>query len=61
LSISRAQYEANMTQKLASADFRNDVTPMLLDESSYDIDEAYGLVHERLIARIPGEPWKGPR
>jgi predicted nucleotidyltransferase component of viral defense system len=59
LSVSRAQYEANMTQKLASVDFRNDVTPLLRDESSYDIDEAYRLVHERLIARIPGEPWKG--
>lgn len=59
LSVSRAQYEANMTQKLASADFRKDVMPLLRDESSYDIDKAYRLVHERLIARIPGEPWKG--
>jgi predicted nucleotidyltransferase component of viral defense system len=29
------------------------------DESGYDIDEAYSLVPERLIARIPGEAWKG--
>jgi predicted nucleotidyltransferase component of viral defense system len=61
LSVSRAQYEANMTQKLASADFRKDVMPLLRDEWSYDIDKAYRLVHERLIARIPGEPWKGSR
>lgn len=59
LSVSRAQYEANMAQKLASADFRNDVLPLLRDESGYDIDQAYRLVHERLIARISGEPWKG--
>lgn len=59
LSVSRAQYEANMAQKLASADFRNDIMPLLRDESGYDIDEAYKLVHKRLIARIPGEPWKG--
>ncbi len=59
LSVSRAQYEANMTQKLASADFRNDVMPLLRDDSGYDIDEAYRVVHERLIARIPGEQWKG--
>lgn len=59
LSVSRAQYEANMTQKLASTDFRNDVMPLLRDESGYDIDEAYSLVHERLIARIPGGSWKG--
>ena len=59
LSVSRAQYEANMAQKLACADFRNDIMPLLRDESGYDIDQAYRLVHERLIARIPGEPWKG--
>jgi predicted nucleotidyltransferase component of viral defense system len=59
LSISRAQYEASMAQKLLSADFRNDVVPLLRDESGYDIDEAYGLVRQRLISRIPGEPWKG--
>jgi predicted nucleotidyltransferase component of viral defense system len=59
LSISRAQYEASMAQKLLSADFRNDVIPLLRDESGYDIDEAYGLVRQRLISRIPGEPWKG--
>ncbi|MCE5254860.1 MAG: nucleotidyl transferase AbiEii/AbiGii toxin family protein [Actinomycetia bacterium] len=59
LSVSRAQYEANMAQKLASVDFRHDVMPLLRDESGYDIDEAYRLVHERLIARIPGEPWEG--
>ncbi len=59
LSVSRAAYEANMAQKLASADFRNDVMPLLRDDSGHDIDQAYRLVHERLIARIPGEPWKG--
>ena len=59
LCVSRAQYEANMTQKLASADFRNDVMPLLRDGSGYDVDQAFGLVHARLIARIPGEPWKG--
>lgn len=59
LSVSRAVYEANMAQKLASADFRNDVMPLLRDESGYDVDEAYRLVHERLITRILGEPWKG--
>jgi hypothetical protein len=48
-----------MAQKLLFEDFRRDVMPLLRDESGYDIDQAYGLVHERLIARIPGKPWKG--
>jgi predicted nucleotidyltransferase component of viral defense system len=59
LSVSRAQYEANMAQKLLTPDFRSDVMPLLRDDTGYDIDDAYRVVHERLIARIPGEPWKG--
>jgi hypothetical protein len=45
-----------MAQKLLSADFRSDVMPLLRDDTGYDIDEAFRVVHERLIARIPGEP-----
>lgn len=58
-AISRAEFEANMAGKLASPDFRNDVTPLLRDPSGYDVDVASQLVQDRLIARLPGEPWKG--
>lgn len=57
--ISRAEYEANMAQKLVSADFRNDVVPLLRDPADYEVDAAFRVVHARLISRIPGEPWKG--
>jgi len=59
LSVSRAEYEANMAQKLDSSEFRIDVEPLLRDASAYDIDSAYALVHAHLIARLPGQPWKG--
>jgi predicted nucleotidyltransferase component of viral defense system len=59
LSVSRAEFEANMAGKLASGDFRTDVAPLLRDPAGYDIDAAAMLVHDRLIARLPGEPWKG--
>lgn len=58
-SISRAEFEANMAGKLTSSDFRTDVTPLLRDPAGYEIDAAASLVHDRLIARLPGEPWKG--
>lgn len=58
-SISRAEFEANMVAKLASSDFRADVTPLLRDPAGYDFDAAASLVRDRLISRLPGEPWKG--
>ena len=57
--ISRAEFEANMVGKLTSSDFRSDVTPLLRDPSRYNVDAAAALVHERLISRLSGEPWKG--
>ncbi len=57
-SISRAEFEANMVGKLASPDFRADVAPLLRDPEGYDVDVASSLVHDRLIAGLPGEPWK---
>lgn len=57
-SISRAEFEANMVGKLASPDFRTDVIPLLRDPAGYDVDLAASLVHDRLITRLPGEPWK---
>lgn len=58
IAISRAEFEANMAGKLASSDFRADVTPLLRDPAGYDVDDAATLVHDRLIARLPGESWK---
>jgi hypothetical protein len=47
-----------MVGKLASPDFRTDVLPLLRDPEGYDVDVAASLVHDRLIVRLPGEPWK---
>lgn len=57
-SVSRAEFEANMVRKLASSDFRADVIPLLRDAAGYDVDVAALLVHDYLVARLPGEPWK---
>jgi predicted nucleotidyltransferase component of viral defense system len=57
--VSRAEFEANIAAKLALSDFRNDATPLLRDPQSFDIDAAAELVHDHLVVRLQGEPWRG--
>ena len=52
-------YQANLAEKLTSRVFRGDVFPLLRTGEAYDVDQAGALVLERLVARLPGEPWKG--
>jgi len=58
MTISRAEFEANLQQKLANAIFRRDVEPLLMQGTPWDCDAAAALVFSSLIARIPGEPGK---
>ena len=64
-----------MAGKMKDPTFHGDIEPLLVpgafqadafdaeafqtDPPSYDRDAAYRRVHEALIARVPGEPWKG--
>ena len=57
--VSRAQFEANIAAKLADPVFLGDLGPLLPSSVSYEIDEAAAAVLSRLVARIPGDPWKG--
>ncbi len=57
--ISRAEFEANLTAKLQAPAFVDDIAPLLPTGARYDIADAAVLVHERLIAKLRGEPWKG--
>ena len=61
LEVSRAQFEANMHEKMNSKRFKVDIHPILHPDQTFDIANAYARVHEGLIARLPGEPWKGTR
>ena len=55
----RAQFEANMAGKLDDALFVDDIAPLLRPGMNYDIRTAWETVHEALVCRLPGEPWKG--
>ena len=58
-SASRAQFEANMDAKMRDDLFLSDLQPLLRSEIEYDNHEAWQTVHERIVSRIPGDPWKG--
>ena len=58
-TVTRALFEANLAEKLVSRVFRGDVIPLLRTGEAYDVDQAGALVLERLVARLPGDPWKG--
>lgn len=57
--VTRAQFEANMADKMADATFLGDVPALLRTGLDYDPDAAWARVHEDIIAKLPGEPWKG--
>jgi predicted nucleotidyltransferase component of viral defense system len=59
-SVSRAEFEANLAAKLGSDAFLEDTRLLIPADVQYSPAEAAGLVQDELIARLPGEPWKGP-
>ena len=58
-SATRAQFEENMEGKRGLPDFREDMGPLLRPGLLWDVDVAMNTVLERIIAFLPGDPWKG--
>ena len=58
-SVSRAEFEANLLQKLADPGFGRDVEPLVAPDTHWDTDAAARYVLEALASRLPGAPWKG--
>jgi len=58
--VTRAMFEENVTKKLADEQFRADLTGLLRPGIAWDIDDAGRVVMERLLARLPGDPWTQP-
>jgi predicted nucleotidyltransferase component of viral defense system len=59
VAISRAEFEANLSRKLVSRAFLEDIVALLPAEAGYDPRVAAELVLTKLVVRLPGEPWKG--
>lgn len=59
LTISRAEFEESLYRKMEDSRFLGDVKPLLRDEHRFEPEAAFRLVKRELIARIPGDPWRG--
>ena len=59
LTVSRAEFEANLAAKLRTAAFREDVWPLVSADTTYDPTAAAELVRDELISKLPGRPRKG--
>ena len=58
-AVSRAQFEANLAAKVRDRAFIEDTAPLLASGFAWDFEAAAKIVAERLVARLPGDPWKG--
>jgi len=58
LRVSRAEFEANLDGKLSDPRFLGDIVPLLAPGSAWDPGGA-GRYARKLVARLPGKPWKG--
>lgn len=61
LSITKAQFEINLIQKLSSELFRKDMEPLLVSGLHWDVNEAANLVNEKFLSCLLGESWKGAK
>jgi len=57
--VTRAMFEQNLTAKRKDPTFTADMTPLLAHGQQWNFHEAFERVWSRLIARLPGAPWKG--
>ncbi len=56
--ITRALFEENFALKLRDPDFLTDISPLLAPEYHWEPQAEAAEVSSRLIASLPGEPWK---
>jgi predicted nucleotidyltransferase component of viral defense system len=58
ISITRAQFEKNLYEKINDKNFLNDVSPLLGAYVIWDVKEAYECVMENMICLLRGDSWK---
>ena len=58
-AVTRAMFERNLAGKVDDAQFNADMSALLRPGFEWRPEEAARTVSERLIPRLPGEPWKG--
>jgi predicted nucleotidyltransferase component of viral defense system len=59
--VTRALFERNLAAKLTMPQFSADIGPLLASGYRWDKEQAAETVSGRLLARLPGAPWKKPK
>ena len=59
--VTRALFERNLAAQRKSAQFSADIAPLLASGYTWDKDRAAETVSTRMIALLPGAPWKKPK
>lgn len=59
ISISRAEYEKNLSYKETLQDFLIDARRVLPRKTAWDVDKAFQLVRDNLVGQLLGDPWRG--
>jgi predicted nucleotidyltransferase component of viral defense system len=59
--VSRAELERNLRGKLADRTFAADIAQLLAPGVTWDQAAAVHFVQGELVARVPGEPWRGTK
>lgn len=57
--VSRAEFEKNLHEKLNDPRFLEDIGPLLMIDSEWDLQKAAEYVLDKIVTIIPGDPWKG--
>jgi predicted nucleotidyltransferase component of viral defense system len=57
--VTRALFEQNMQAKLGNRQFTADISPLLAPGYNWNLEKAAGAVSSRLVALLPGDPWRG--
>lgn len=60
-NITRALFEENLAGKLPSPAFTEDIQRLLPPGVTFDLGAGAERVQREMIARLPGDPWKGKR
>ena len=61
VSVSRAEFEKNLTLKQKSSIFNSDIRPLLtaVQAKQYHSDDAYAILFCDFLPKLSGDPWKG--
>lgn len=57
--VTRAMFEKSMASKRENKDFNIDMHELLAVGGDWNFNEAFDIVHDKIINNLRGDPWKG--